>query len=803
MPSPRPAGQGRRGTFRFAGLERRIVLFVGGLLIPVLGSVLLVVNEVNQRNARSAIDDGLAVGGRVFERLLEQNNRQLTQAAEILSLDFAFRQAVATRDLRTTESVLVNHGARIGADLMTLVSLDRRVIADNRDRRLVGQPFRFPWLIDAAEIEGRAAGMEVSEDGQLYQLAVVPVRAPEPIAWAVFGFLVRGRLDKEVSSLTRLGVSFFGKTSGEARWTVLDSTLPPEQLQAQEQMLRGDAAHARHSLTVESPQGEYRTLIMPLPERGAIMIVATLAQSVDEVLAPYRRLEIILLLLGAAALAVSAVGGVLIARGITRPIHALADMSRRIEEGDFTHAAAVEGKDEIAELARRFDRMREGLAAREDQIRRLAYRDVLTDLPNRTLFNDRLRVAMELAERERKPVAVLLLDLDRFKQINDTLGHQTGDQVLQQTARRLGALLRKSDTIARLGGDEFSVLLDCGVEAAKQIAQKLLKGLDEPIVVGEHSLDVRASIGIAGYPVDSADPETLMRHADLAMYAAKRGNLGIAAYDSTLGRHRREQLSLLSELRRAIENDELRLTFQPKIDMSSGEIAGAEVLVRWQHPERGLVPPGDFIPFAEQTGFIKSITRWVIEAAARQSSRWRALGMSLKLLVNISVQDLLDTGMPDVILATLKRHGVPAGSLGLEITESSVMQDQAAAIAVLKRLRALDIDISVDDFGTGYSSLAYVRQLQATELKIDRSFVRNLVQDEKNRAIVLSIIELAHNLDLTVVAEGVEDRSSLEVLRKLGCDLVQGYVFTQPLPEEEFRDWFAAWKPAAARTIAA
>lgn len=792
-----------RRAGRFGGLQGRIVLFVAGLLIPVLGAVLVVVNEVNQRNARAAIDSALAIGARVFERLLEQNNRQLTQAADILSLDFAFRQAVATRDLRTTESVLANHGARIGADLMTLVSLDRRVIADNRDRRLVGQPFRFPWLVDAAEIEGRAAGLEVSEDGQLYQVAVVPVRAPEPIAWAVFGFLVRDRLDKEVLTLTRLGVSFFGKTSGESRWTVLDSTLPPEQLQAQEQMLRGDAAHARHSLTVESPQGEFRTLVMPLPERGAIMIVATLAQSVDEVLAPYRRLEMILLLLGAAALAVSAVGGVLIARGITRPIHALADMSRRIEEGDFTHAVTIEGGDEIAELARRFDRMREGLAAREDQIRRLAYRDVLTDLPNRTLFNDRLHVAMELAQRERKPLAVLLLDLDRFKQINDTLGHQTGDQVLQQTAKRLGSLLRKSDTVARLGGDEFSVLLDCGVETAKQIGQKLLKGLDEPIVIGEHSLDVRASIGIAGYPVDSGDPDTLMRHADLAMYAAKRANLGIVAYDSTLGRHRREQLSLLSELRSAIENDELRLTFQPKIAMSSGEIAGAEVLVRWQHPERGLVPPGDFIPFAEQTGFIKSITRWVIEAAAQQSSRWRALGMSLKLLVNISVQDLLDTGMPDVILATLKRHGVPADSLGLEITESGVMQDQAAAIAVLKRLRALDIDISVDDFGTGYSSLAYVRQLQATELKIDRSFVRNLVQDEKNRAIVLSIIELAHNLDLTVVAEGVEDRSSLEVLRGLGCDLVQGYVFTKPLAHEEFRDWFTAWKPAEARTIAA
>jgi len=804
---PVPESILRRETRRFGGLQGRIILFVVGLLIPVLGSVLLVVDEVNSRNARAAIDEGLAVGERVFERLLEQNSRQLTQAADILSLDFAFRQAVATRDLRTTESVLANHGARIGADLIVLLSLDGKVIADTLNAKLANQPFRFPWLIETAEREGRAAGMVVS-DGQLYQLVLVPVRAPEPIAWAAFGFLVRDRLDKELQSLTRLNVSFFGKNPGEADWVALDSTLPPEQLEAERRSLGSDAGRTKHSVTIESALGEYRTLVMPLPQRGEVAIVATLAQSVDEVLAPYRRLKTILLLLGAAALAISAIGGVLIARGITRPIHALADMSQRIEEGDFTegdfaHAVDVRGKDEIAELARRFDRMRKGLAAREDQIMRLAYRDALTDLPNRILFNDRLGVAMEVARRERRPLAVLLLDLDRFKQINDTLGHQTGDQVLQQAAKRLGTLVRKSDTIARLGGDEFIILLgDCSIEEAKQIGEKILQALDEPIVIGEHSLDVRASMGIAGYPADSEDPDMLMRHADLAMYAAKRGNLGLAAYEAAHGRHRMEQLSLLSELRRAIDNEELRLVFQPKIDMRTGEVVGAEALVRWLHPERGSVPPGDFIPFAEQTGFIKSITRWVIEAAAAQCARWKTLGMSLKVVINISVLDLLDPGMPDAILSALQRNGMSARCLGLEITESGMMQDQAAAIAVLKRLRSLDIDLSIDDFGTGHSSLAYVKQLQVSELKIDRSFVRNLVQDDKDRAIVLSVIELAHNLGLTVVAEGVEDRNTLDVLRELGCDIVQGYVFAKPLPEKDLRDWFSAWKPSAAREAA-
>jgi diguanylate cyclase (GGDEF)-like protein len=800
-PQPDP-GRAADAIRRFGGLQSRIIIFIAGLLVAVLGGVLLVVNAVNSRNARAGIDEELAVGERVFQRLLEQNNRQLTQAADVLSLDFAFREAVATRDLQTIESVLANHGARINADLVTLVSPDRTVIADTLNRNLAGRPFPFAWLIDAAEREGGATGLVVNND-RLYQLVVVPVRAPEAIAWAAFGFLLHDRLDKELQSLTRLNLSFFGKEPGDAPWKVLASTLPQNLQEAERRTLAGDSGRAEHSLAIEAPQGEYQTIVIPLRQRGAFTIVAMLARSVDEALAPYRRLGTILLGLGIAALILSMAGGVLIARGITRPIQALAEMSRRIEEGDFTHAVEIRSRDEIGELARRFNLMREGLAAREEQILRLAYRDVLTDLPNRTLFNDRLNVALEIARRVSGPLTVLLMDLDRFKQINDTLGHQTGDEVLKHAARRLRGMLRKADTIARLGGDEFIILLaDTGTEGAKQIAAKILQALEEPIVIGDHSLDVRASIGIASFPADGEDAETLTRHADSAMYAAKRGNLGLARYEPAQDRHQKEQLSLLSQLRRAIGQEELRLAFQPKIDLQTGEVAGVEALVRWEHPERGLIPPMHFIPFAEQTGFIKSITRWVIEAAIQQCSRWIALDMPLKIAVNISAQDLLNPAMPEVILAALERHKVPTTLFGLEITESGVMQDPTAAIGVLKRLRALGIDIAIDDFGTGYSSLAYVKRLEVSELKIDRSFIRNIVQDRKDRAIVLSTIELGHNLELTVVAEGIEDKPSLEVLRKLGCDLVQGYVFSKPLVEREFRVWHSDWRPAMLRETA-
>ena len=773
----------------FAGLQGRLVAFFGGLLIIALGGVLFAVNLINSRSARESIDEELALGEKVFNELVQQNNRQLTQAAEILSLDFAFRQAVATGDLQTTESVLANHGARINADVAILAGLDHKVIADTASRERVGKPFPFRWLLETAEKEGQA-GRLVVDGKNLYQLVVVPVRAPEPIAWAAFGFRVHERFARDLRSLTRLDLSFFSFANGDGGARVLASALPPEVQQAEAAAVAADRVPQRHMLTLETPRGEYRTLFVPLAQQGSSMLAATLARSLDEALAPYHRLAAILLVIGAIALLFSVAGGVAIARGITRPIHDLAEASRRIEDGDFSQAVEVKSKDEVGDLARRFNLMREGLAAREGQIVRLAYRDVLTDLPNRRLFNDRLGVALETCRRSSSSLTVLVMDLDRFKQINDTLGHQTGDLVLQQVAARLRTLLRKSDTVARLGGDEFAILLtNTTGDEAEYTAAKIVEALEEPFKIGEHTLDVRASIGVAAYPTQGEDADTLVRRADTAMYAAKRGNRGYALYQASLDVHHAGELSLLSDLRRAIERNELQLAYQPKIELHGGAVAGAEALLRWQHPERGAIAPNHFIPFAEQTGFIRSLTRWVIEAAARQSNVWAATGLRIPLAINISVQDLLDPVMPDFLLSALRKNGVAPGMIQLEITESGVMQDAGAAIAVLKRLRELGIETAIDDFGTGYSSLAYVKQLAVGELKIDRSFVRNLVRDTKDRAIVLSTIELGHNLDLRVVAEGVEDQASLDVLRKLGCDLVQGYVFARPMAEPEFRRW--------------
>jgi diguanylate cyclase (GGDEF)-like protein/PAS domain S-box-containing protein len=419
----------------------------------------------------------------------------------------------------------------------------------------------------------------------------------------------------------------------------------------------------------------------------------------------------------------------------------------------------------------------------EAALRRQALHDGLTGLPNRELLNARLEEAIDGAGDDGSTFALLLLDLDHFKDVNDALGHHAGDLLLRLIGPRLQGPLRPEDTLARLGGDEFAVLMPGTDEASARAAgRKLLRTLDEPFDLDGSSVDIGGSLGVVLFPEHGQDAEVLMRRADVAMYVAKRAGNGCVVYDREQDHHSPEGLAFRRELRQAIDHGELELYYQPKRACLGGRLMGMEALVRWPHPTRGLVMPDEFIPLAEQTGLIAALSHWVLEAAVRQCRIWKDSGLEIPVAVNLSMRDLHDVRLPDTIEHLLAVWDVPPRLLHVEITESSLMVDPDRARQTVARLSKLGVQIAIDDFGAGYSSLAYLKKLPVDELKIDRSFVSDMGTDPSDRAIVRSTIELAHNLGLRVVAEGVEDEATARLLTELGCDEAQGYHLGRPQP---------------------
>jgi diguanylate cyclase (GGDEF)-like protein len=411
-----------------------------------------------------------------------------------------------------------------------------------------------------------------------------------------------------------------------------------------------------------------------------------------------------------------------------------------------------------------------------------ALHDALTRLPNRILFRDRVEQAVRLVERQGGSAVVMIMDLDRFKDVNDTLGHHQGDRLLQEVASRLQMTLRTSDTVARLGGDEFGILLPTVPSAAfaGRVANKLLEAIRRPFEIDDLTFEIDASIGIACYPADGSDFETLIQRADIAMYVAKDARSGFEGYRPERDRHSPARLTLATELRNAIEEGEVIVAFQPKAELESGRIVGVEALVRWQHPERGLLPPGQFIPIAEHTGVITQLTRYVLNDALRQSRAWRDAGLAINVAVNLSPRSFLDGQLAVEIPRLLDEWQVESKALELEITETMIMTDPVRAKAVLDRLSQIGLRLSIDDYGTGYSSLANLQRLPVDEIKIDKSFILEMSADRSSAAIVRSTIELAHNLGLTVVAEGVENEHTWRDLLHYGCDAAQGYQIGRP-----------------------
>ncbi len=491
------------------------------------------------------------------------------------------------------------------------------------------------------------------------------------------------------------------------------------------------------------------------------------------------------------------------------PLNLLADKLNRLhsDQSHIGEQLELTGAKEIYNITHGFNDMSKKLSSLYKSLEHMAYTDPLTKLPNRNQFQASLENFITLYNQTKRPFALFLIDLDRFKGVNDTLGHHVGDELLKAVSLRLHNILRDDDVlcqidhelisqiddglVARLGGDEFSAILT-GIntlESSIVVARKLILAMEEAFIVNDHKLTIGLSIGIAMYPMHGEDMHALVSHADIAMYDAKNRKCGFSIYDATQNQHSLHTLKLEQDLFASIKKNEMILYYQPKISMADGMVSGAEALIRWQHSEKGLVSPDDFIPIAEQSGFIQPLTEWVLNKAMEDCSKLLSINKRLNISVNLSALNLRDERIASVIVSMLEKWSVPPELLTLELTESAIMDDPDFAIKILAELDAMGVSLSIDDFGTGHSSLAYIKKLPVDELKIDKSFIFNIAEDSDNEAIVRAVLVLGHHMKLSVVAEGIEDAETLAKMKELGCDIAQGYYFAKPMPFDEYVAW--------------
>jgi diguanylate cyclase (GGDEF)-like protein len=798
-PIPTPAPNGRRnveaetrkpapGWFGRLPLQARLASPVVGLLVIFLAAAITTVWFGSLHFAHQRVVDDLNVGGRVLESALDQDRKRLAIDTRVLASEWPFRQALATHHVPTIESVLENHARRTEAHAALLLDRDGTIIARALvDIRPDEQASLRKLVENGTPPEGEPA--VVSLGGRSMWAFAVPVRTPLPIGWLIFGFDLDG-IAKNVGGLTGADVVVLG-ASGPPR--VASGSIAPQALEAalkarpelQKQqsgslVLDGDEYHFFNKRL----EGGYGTHVM-------------LLQSLEGALEPYRRLVKTLGALLALSLLAAALVSRRIAGSVAAPIRRLAQAVEAIGEGNYTLELPVETADEIGRLSAGFNRMTHAVAAREAEITRFAFADTLTGLHNRaSLLREGDERLATIDAANPRHCMVLVLDIDRFKAVNNVLGHGVGDQVIIEAARRLRAALRDTDLVARLSGDEFAVLLQGQIcEDAAAVHARFEETFSNPVELSGTPFDISVSLGMARCPEHGRDMAQLLRNAEIAMKTAKRRRTGFIEYAPEIDETRIVHLSLLSELRRAVEQDELRLYLQPKISLADGSVGSAEALVRWQHPVRGFMPPAEFIPFAEQTGRIGPLTRWVIRRALELGCRLKEDGQPLTISVNVSTQDIQDPRFPDAVDALLAETGAEPAFLRFEVTESGVMDNPELALGVLAALRLRGFSISIDDFGTGQASFAYLHRMPVSELKIDRSFIRDIHRDRDAEWLVRATIDLGHDLNLSVVAEGVESVEEWHVLRRLGCDEVQGYFASPPLPVDQFLAWRAARTP--------
>lgn len=766
------------------GFRLRLALFFVGMLVALQLITGALVYGVTRH---ALIVDGehqLAASANAFTAQMDDVSARIAGNVGVMALDFALRQAIAQGDRGTVLSVLRNHGRRVGASRMQLINMDGTIAADTADGNVDGKSFQFPELIQRAF--NRQTAVMTAVQGRVYWIVVVPIYAPQPVGLIVVYEQVDDELLAHMQELSTL-----------RRDVALEVQLTPSRWRAVAQGDRSTPfARGLEQATGDFPteptlrriaQADYIVLAQPLQHPyNSAPVVVLFGYSLDDALRPYHNLVLAWLALLALGLVAGLLGILVIARNVSRPVEWLAIVAKRIEQGDYHVPPRSNRHDEIGALANAISTMATAVKQREERIYHQATHDAVTGLPNRISIEE--DIARDLAGGVTHG-SLLMIGLTRLPEIIKTVGHGLSDRLMREAGERVQNAAVGS-LVARATDGNFGVwIAGDDPDTAVRAATRILDTLTRPYMESGVSIDMGPAIGIAVYPTHATEAFALLRYAETAQFAAAGSSMAWAFYDTSIDPHRPERLSLMGELRDAIAQGHLELYYQPKLTLATHRLEGVEALVRWNHPQRGLISPDEFIAMAEDTGNIRHLTRWVLDAAVAQASLWREQGMNISMAINLSAHDLDDVDLPRYLADLADSRGLPHALLTLEITERAVIGEFESALRVLQRLGEYDFQIAIDDFGVGQSSLSYLHKLPVDELKIDQSFVKQLIDDADDRVIVRSIVALSHNLGYKVTAEGVEDEGTLDYLSSIGCDRAQGFFVARPMQAKALYDF--------------
>ena len=779
-----------RTTFRSKLFLLTIVPLAVAQIVTLFAVMQTVQDDVYRR-----VHDSLVVGGTVIDEYRAARSEQLTASAQVLAADFGLKQAAATRDATTLESILVNHSQRVSADIALFLDLDGNSVASTEDitRKSKAELLR---LIDTVT-EGGSVQSTLTVSDITYHTIAETLRAPVPVGWIVLGYrLDQGVVDR-IGGLTGLEVSIVATDRSMPR--AIATTYSDDQGVNSLESLTVPDAFFNSVYLIDDAGVDRLTLSAPFVEDGEDLLIV-LQRSMQEAMLPYNEAKQGLVVFSAFLLILVTLTAAYVSGTIARPLRDLATATRRMISGSYDSSVVVNSDDEFGELATSFNAMRTAISDREERISHDAMHDSLTGLPNRNKIVQILTKTIDEAREAEGTAAILSIRLARMAAISSTLGHNASDELIKLAARHLKGNFDDGDILGHVGANEFVLIMpDNSLDNALTYADRIESILGAGVTLGRINITLQTAIGISEYPTHGERAADLLRNASIARSEAEARQERVRIYEAGREDHYVRQLRIVNDLRSAIQREEIQLHFQPKIALPDGTPCGAEALVRWRHPELGYLAPDEFISAAEQSGTIVHLTRYVLQRAVKFCREWRDQNYELGISVNLSARDLRDEYLPYFVLQILKEQDIGAKQLTLEITENSVMQDVNHAITVLECLRDIGVKISIDDFGTGHSSLAQLRNIPLHELKIDKSFVSDMLEENQNEAIVRATIELAHNMGLEVCAEGVEDEETLRYLSNVGCEQAQGYYLSKPVPSDYLIDWLQKYKPVSYR----